>query len=95
MKNPHHSTSAVSPSRASRLFLEDLLLQLIVVPGYSGLGFECFVPLGFPWIPFWFLPGLTSLPMPAYILVGTVVWFLAGSLIGLFVQYLKSKQNRI
>lgn len=77
--------------------LTRLCEYLIVVPGYSGLGFECF-PFAIPWIPFLFtLPWslrIFNLPEIVYLSLGTIIWFFFGSLVGALVGYIKIKKSR-
>jgi len=62
---------------------------LVVVPGYSGLGFECF-PFAIPWMPFWFVPSITSLSTINYGITVFAIWFIIGSLIGALWNHIKN-----
>jgi|SRR3989344_1029956 len=72
--------------------LTNACTKIIVVPGYDGLGFEC-LPFALIWFPFWPFDVLTSLPDILYIFIGTIFWFVVGSLIGLIIGKLKSKKS--
>ncbi|MDO8590678.1 MAG: hypothetical protein Q7R65_01730 [bacterium] len=65
-------------------------LYLFTSPGSWGLG--C-VPFEIPWIPFWFIPNFTSLPLISYEVIVGGSWFLLGSLVGAFVGFIKSKKS--
>lgn len=75
------------------VFISVVLTQFceyqILVPGYSGLGFECF-PFAVPWIPFWFIPNFVSLKIYEGAVI--LIWFASGSVLGYLFGYIKSKK---
>ncbi len=56
-------------------------------------GFEC-LPFAIPWIPFWFVPQLTSLPGISYEVIVVTAWFILGSIVGVLFSYIKSKKEK-
>src|SRR3989338_3279021 len=54
----------------------------------ESYGIEC-IPLALPWIPFWFVPNISSLPGISYEIILFITWFVIGSLVGLFIGYTK------
>mgnify|MGYP001606771591 CR=1 FL=1 len=62
-------------------------LYLLTSPGSWGLGCLFFAT---PWIPFWFVPDLSSLSTTNYGILVTAVWFIIGSLIGALWNYIKN-----
>jgi len=73
-------------------FLTNICEYIVVVPGYDGLGFECF-PFAIPWIPFWYFPKILLLPMMAYLVIGVIAWFVLGILLGNLVGFMKSRKR--
>ena len=55
-------------------------------------GLEC-LPFAIPWIPFWFVPDLTSLSLSSvnYGIIVVAIWFLAGSVIGATWNHIKNR----
>lgn len=61
---------------------------LIVGPGYSGLGLECY-PFAIPWISFWLISNVTSLSTLNYGITGIAIWFVVGSLVNILTGHTK------
>ena len=72
--------------------MTQLCQNFIATQGSSGFGLEC-IPLAIPWIPLWFFP-IVNFATIYFLIIGIVIWFVVGSLIGLFIAYIKSKKYR-
>ena len=66
-------------------------LYFFTFPGSWGL--ECF-PFAIPWIPFWFIPNFTSLPMISYEAIVFFAWFALGALVGIFFKHIQPKNKK-
>jgi len=74
-------------------FLTSFCEYIIMVPGYTGLGFEC-LPFAIPWIPFWSFKNIISLSVIEYTIAGTAVWFVFGSLVGSIIKFIKLRNSK-